>query len=136
MKNIILITLSLFVIKKILLGTIHIKKNLINSSSNVFVVLIDPFPNHETDMVAQDQASPSQTMMLSSTKHKDNAMVAIRNKYYGNLNPSSGKANHQPSISTQYTLDPPLGVIPIELTIKPPKRFIHKSTFNPRAIAA
>lgn len=63
-------------------------------------------------------------------------MVATRNKYYGNPTPLTSKANDQPSISTQSTLDHPLAVIPNELTIKTPKGFIHKSTFNPRIRAA
>jgi len=71
--------------------------------------------------------------MLLSTKHKNDIMVATRNKDYSNLNPLSGKDNDQPSNSTQYISIRYTNVLPTELTIKPPKGFIHKSTFTPRA---
>lgn len=49
--------------------------------------------------------------MLSSSEHKGFIMVATRNKYYGSPNPSTGKTNYQPSISTQSNLDPSQNVI-------------------------
>lgn len=60
-----------------------------------------------------------------------NIMVATRNKDYGNSSPSIGHDTDQPANSTISPLDPTPNVIPTELTIKPPKGVIHKSTINP-----
>lgn len=87
-------------------------------------------------MVAWDLASSSLVMMLSSTKQKNEVMLAMRNKDYGNLNHSAGKATDQPTISNSSTSYPSPNTVPTELTIKPPKGVIHKSTFNPHARAA
>lgn len=57
-------------------------------------------------------------------------MVDIRNKDYGNKNPLVGKATDQPTSSISATLDPFANVVSIELTIKPTKGVIPKSTFN------
>lgn len=86
-------------------------------------------------MVARDLASTSSIMMLSSTKLKNDVMVATRNKDYINLNSFTGQATDQPANSTSSASDPTPNVIPTELTIKPPKGVIHKSLFNPHARA-
>jgi len=47
-------------------------------------MLIDPFPNLETHLVATDHASTSQVLMLSATKPKTDVLVTTRSKAYGN----------------------------------------------------
>ena len=81
-------------------------------------------------MVTTDRASPSQVLMLSISKQQNDALISTRNKYYGNPRSSNRKATDQPSSSTTTSLEvvPP---IIHELTIKPPKGVVHKSTFNP-----
>ena len=63
-------------------------------------------------------------------------MLAMRNKGNGNINPSTGKDIDQPSNSHSSTSYPSPNVVPSELTIKPPKGVIHKSTLYHHAIAA
>jgi len=94
-------------------------------------VLTDRFPNPNTNLVATNPAPSSQVLMLSITKPSKNILVSTHNKYYGS------QATDQPTTSTMNpsTESVPPTVIP-ELTIKPPKGVIHKSTYNPRARAA
>lgn len=87
-------------------------------------------------MVVRDLASSSHVMMLSSTKHRDEIMVNMRNKDYGNPNTLIGKATDQLASSTLTSFNPSPNVIPIELTFKQPKGIIHKFEFNPCARAA
>lgn len=72
--------------------------------------------------------------MLSISKQQNDALILIRNKDYGNPQLSNNKTTDQPSgsITTSIEVVPP--IIP-ELAINPPKRVVHKSTFNPRAQA-
>ena len=104
-------------------------------NSETLVVLTDPFPNLETNLAASNNASPSQVLMLSISKQKNDALISTRNKDYGNPQLSNNKATDQPSSSTSTSTEvvPP---IILELTIKPPKGVVHKSTFNPHARAA
>ena len=64
--------------------------------------------------------------MLSVTKPSTDILVSMNNKYYGS------QATDQP---TTFTTNPSTeSVLPTaipELTIKPPKGVIHKSTYNP-----
>ena len=94
-------------------------------------VLTDPFLNSNTNLVATDPPSSSQVLMLSVTKPSIDILVSTRNKYYGS------QAIDQPTTSTTNpsTESVPPTAIP-ELTIKPPKGVIHKSTSNPRERAA
>ena len=62
-------------------------------------------------------------------------MISTRNKDYGNPQLSNDKGKDQPSSSTTTSTEVVPPIIP-ELTIKPPKGVVHKSTFNPRARAA
>lgn len=111
----------------------ELKKFFKNSKSSA--VLTDPFPNPGTNLVANENASPSQVLMLSILKHQNDALISTRNKDYGNPQMSKNKDKDQPSSSTKISIEvvPP---IISELTIKPPKGVVHKSTFNPRARAA
>ena len=99
-------------------------------------MLIDPFPNPDTHLVATDHAFTSQLLMLSATKYKTNVLVTTRSKDYGNPSSSSNnQAIDQPNTSTSTSsnsIPPPIAP---ELTIKPPKGFVHKYTFNPQARA-
>lgn len=52
-------------------------------------MLIDPFLNPETHMVATDHASTSQVLMISTFRPKIDVLVSIQSKYYGNLSLSS-----------------------------------------------
>lgn len=70
--------------------------------------------------------------MLSISKQKNDALISIGNKDYGNPQLSNNKATDQPISSTTTSLEVVLSIIP-ELTIKLPKGVVHKSTFNPRA---
>jgi len=61
--------------------------------------------------------------------------MSTRNKDYGNPQLSNNKATDQPSSLTTTSTEVVPPIIP-ELTIKPPKGVVHKSTFNHRAKAA
>lgn len=98
-------------------------------------VLIDPFPNQETNLVASDNASPSQVLMFSILKQQNDAFISTRNKDYRFPQLSNNKVTNQPSSSTTTSTEVVLPIIP-ELTINPPKGVVHKSTFNPRAYIA
>ena len=86
-------------------------------------------------MVAIDHASTFQVLMLSASKLKNDILVSTRSKYYGNQLSSSNNQADQPNPSTSTSYDPIPPPITPELTIKPPKGVVHKSTFNPRALA-
>ena len=73
--------------------------------------------------------------MLSISKQQNYALISIRNKDYGNPKLSNNKDKDQPSSSTTTSTEVAPPIIP-ELTVKPPKGVVHKSTFNPRARAA
>jgi len=96
------------------------------------VVLTDPFPNPETNLVASNNASPSQVLMFSISKQQNDALISIRNKDYVNAQLSNNKATDQPSSSTTTSTKVVPPIIP-ELTIKLPKGVVHKSAFNPHA---
>jgi hypothetical protein len=98
-------------------------------------VLTDPFPNPGQNMVDSGNASPSQVLMLSISKQQNDALISTRNKDYGNPQLSNEKGKDQPSSSTTTSTEVVPPIMP-ELTIKPPKGVVHKSTFNPRARAA
>ena len=51
-------------------------------TSNASVVLTNPFPNPDTNMVATNPASISQVLMLSITKPKTDVFVSMKKKYY------------------------------------------------------
>lgn len=73
-------------------------------------------------MVARNSASSSNTiMMLSSTKSKNDVMVYMRNRDYGNVTPSTSQASDQPSSSTSSASNPTPIEIPIELRINLPR---------------
>ena len=116
---------------------VHIKLSLIFffKNSKTSAVLTDPFPNPGTNLVAGENASPSQVLMLSVYKQQNDALISTRNIDYGNPQPSNNKDKDQPSSSTTTSTEVAQPIIP-ELTIKPPKGVVHKSTFNPRARAA
>ena len=61
-------------------------------------MLTDPFPNPETKLVANQNASRSQVLMLSISKQQND--VLTRSKDYGNPQLLNNKANEQPSNST------------------------------------
>lgn len=86
-------------------------------------------------MVANDNASPSQVLMLLVSKQQNDALITVRNKDYGNPKMSNNKDIDQPSSSTT-TLTEVVPPIILELTIKVLKGLVHKSTFNPRARVA
>lgn len=86
-------------------------------------------------MVAIDNASTSQLLMLSIANKQNDVLASTRNKYYGNPSSSNNQAIDQPSPSTMTSSEVVPPIIP-ELTIKPPKGVVHKLTFNPRARAA
>ena len=95
------------------------------------LVLTDPFPNPDTNLVAMDPDPSSQVLMLSTKKPSQGILVLTRNKDYGS--PST----NQPTTSTTNPyneLVPPTVIH--ELRIKPPKGVIHKSIYNPPARAA
>ena len=94
-------------------------------------VLTDPFPNLETNLVDSEDASPSQALIFSILKQKNDALISTRNKDYRSPQLSNNKVADQPSISitTSTEVVPP---IILELTRKPPKEVVHKLTFNPR----
>ena len=71
-------------------------------------------------MVAQDPASSSSVMILSSTKPKNEVMVATRNKDYGNSNPPTIHYIDQCASSTSSISYPNTSFIPTELIIKLP----------------
>lgn len=97
-------------------------------------MLTDPFPNPETNLVAVDNASTSQVLMLSIKNKKNDVLILTRNKDYGNPLSSNNQATDQPSGLTMTSPEVVPPIIP-ELTRKPPMGVIHKSTFNPRAQA-
>ena len=82
-------------------------------------------------MVATNQASTSQMLMLSASKKKDDVLVSTRSKDYGNQSSSLNNQVDRPNPSTTTSNDPIPPPIALELTIKPPKGVVHKSTFNP-----
>jgi hypothetical protein len=86
-------------------------------------------------MVDSGNASPSQVLMLSISKQQNDALISTRSKDYGNPQLSNEKGKDQPSSSTTTSTEVVPPIMP-ELTIKPPKGVVHKSTFNPRARAA
>lgn len=98
-------------------------------------MLTDPFPNPGTNLVPRENASPSQVLMLSVSKQQNDALISTMNKDYGNPQLSNNKDNDQPSSLTTTSTEVAPPTIP-ELTIKPPKGVVQKSTFNPRARAA
>ena len=102
-------------------------------SSKTPAVLTDPFPNPGQNMVANQNASRSQVLMLSTSKQQNNALT--RNKDYRNPKLSNNKANEQPSSSTTTLTEVVPPIVP-EPMIKSPKGVVHKSTFNPRAKVA
>lgn len=104
-------------------------------SPQTSAVLTDPFPNPGQNMVDSGKASPSQVLMLSVSKQQNDAFISTRNKDYGNPQLSNETGKDQPSSSTTTSTEVVPPIIP-ELTIKPPKGVVHKSTFNPRARAA
>lgn len=82
-------------------------------------------------MVTLDLAFSNVVLMVSSTKLKNDFMVATRNKDYINVNPMTGHATDQPTSFVTYPSYPTPNAFPTELTIKPPKEVIHKFAFNP-----
>ena len=63
--------------------------------------MTDPFPNPGTNLVASENASPSQVLMLSVSKQLNDALILTRSKYCRNpqmLN--NNKASYQHSSST------------------------------------
>ena len=103
--------------------------------SKTSTVITNPFPNPGTNLVANKNASPSQVLMLSISKHQNDALISKRNKDYGNPKTSNNKDKDQPGSSTTTSTEVVPPIIP-ELTIKPHKGVVHKSTFNPPARAA
>lgn len=97
--------------------------------------MTNPFPNPGTKLVASENASPSQVLMLSVSKQLNDALILTRSKDYGNPQMLNNKDNDQPSSSTT-TLTEVVPPIIHELTIKLAKGVVHKLTFNPRARAA
>jgi len=53
-------------------------------NSKASAVLTDPFLNPGTNLVANENASPSQVLTLSVSKQQNNALISTRNKDYGN----------------------------------------------------
>ena len=94
-------------------------------------MLTYPFPNLDTNLVATDPAYSSQVLMLSVKKPSIDILVSKHNKDYGS------QATDQPTTSTTNlsTESVPPTTIP-ELTIKPPKGVVHKSTYNTQERAA
>lgn len=86
-------------------------------------------------MVAWDPSSSKMVLILSSSKLRSDVLVATRNKDYGNVNLLKIQATNQLDSSVPSSLDPTPLYILTELTIKPPKCIIHKSSFNPHATA-
>jgi len=103
-------------------------------SSKTSAILTNPFPNQVTKLVARNNASPSQVLILSISKQQNDAFISTRNKDYGNPQMSNNKDNDQPSSSTTTSTEVVPPITP-ELTIKLPKGVVHKSTFNPCARA-
>ena len=69
--------------------------------------------------------------MLSVTKPSKDILVLTRNKYYGI------HATDQPTtLTTNLSTESVLPTAIPELMIKPPKGFVHKSRYNPRARVA
>ena len=90
------------------------------------MVLTDQFPNPDTNLVATNLAPSSQVLKLSTTKPSQDIFLSACNKYYG----SQGTDQPTTLTTNPYTESVPPTVI-LELTIKPPKGVIHKSTYNP-----
>ena len=93
-------------------------------------MLTDPFPSPRTELVANQNTSRSQVLMLSVSKQQNDALT--RNKDYRNPKLSNNKANEQPSSSTT-TLTKVVPPIVPKPMIKSQKGAVHKSTFNPCA---
>ncbi len=53
-------------------------------SSKTSALLMDLFPNPGTNLVASENASPSQVLMLSVSKQLNDTLITTRSKYYGN----------------------------------------------------
>lgn len=53
-------------------------------NSKTSVVLTDPFTNPGTNLVASDNASPSQVLILLVSKQQNDALITRRNKDYRN----------------------------------------------------
>ena len=79
----------------------HSEVSKLMKNYNTSTVLTDPFPKSETNMVATDQASTSQVLMLSISKQKDDVLVTIGSKYYGNQPLSSNNQADQPNLRLQ-----------------------------------
>ena len=73
--------------------------------------------------------------MLSFSRQQNDALITTRNKDYENPHASNNKDNDQPSSSTTTLTEVVPPIIP-ELTIKPPTRVVHKSTFHLHARVA
>lgn len=65
----------------------HVKVNQFMKSSTSPVVLTDLFPNQEIHMASRNPSSFNIILMISSTNHKSNAMVATQIKDCGNTKP-------------------------------------------------
>lgn len=99
-------------------------------------MLTDPFPNQETNLVSKDPTSSNLVLMLSSTKPKNDILVATQSKDYGNVNPSNGETIDQPTNLITSPSDSAPNFVPTKLKIKPPKGVNQKLTFNPCTRAA
>lgn len=109
----------------------HFEVSKLLKTSSTSIVLTNPFPNPERHMVATDHTSTSQVLMLSASKPKIDVLVSTRSKHYGNPSSSSNnQASDQPNPSTSILFDPIMPPIAPELTIKPLKGVVHKSTFS------
>lgn len=104
-------------------------------ASSTSAVLTDPFLSPKTNLVAIDNASTSQVVMLSISKKQNDALISTRNKDYGNPSSSNNQATYQPSDLTTTSPEVVPPIIP-KLPIKLPKGVVHKSTFNSHAGAA
>ena len=111
----------------------EVKKIFKNSRTSA--VLTDPFLNLGTNLVASDNAPPSQVLMFSISKQQNDPLISTRNKDYRNPQLSNNKAIDQSSSSTTTLIEVVPPIIP-EQMIKSPKGVVHKSTFNPRAKVA
>ena len=100
-------------------------------TSNTSAIFTDPFPKSKAHLVVTDHASTSQVLILSITKPQNEVLVSMRKKDYGNPSSSSNdQATDQPNPLTSISSKVVPPIVP-ELTIKPPKGVVHKSTFNP-----
>ena len=77
-------------------------------------------------MVATDPTPSSKVLMLSITKTSTKILVPMRSKDYGS------QATDKPTTSTMnLSTESILPTTILELTFKPPKGVIQKSTYNP-----